>query len=223
MNIPSICLVEVDSGASGLDVIAAALTRQFTADFPAYWNAAATVRVATVAKPVIDGEWPCYLHNLPTATDPSGALAYHYTTPAGMPAMNAFAGLATKYGDQLSSIIGHEAAEALADPYLHRGVQDPAGVWWALEAADAVEGDVYDIDGVACTNVCTPQWFEPPQLLAGVRFDLMGLCKAAFEIRPNGGYGQKWDPTSGWSMLGAMRPYRAELHALGLSRNARRA
>ena len=224
MNIPSICLVEVDSGATGLDVIAAALTKQFTTDFPSYWNVAGTFRAATAAKPLLDSEWAFYLHNLPSSTDPTGALAYHYRTPAGLPAGNIFAGLCAQYGDPLPPTIGHEGAEALADPYLHRSVQDGKGTFWALEVCDAVEGDTYDIDGIPMTNFCTPAWFEPPAAGAtGTQFDMMGLCSSAFQVRPNGGYAQPWDPTKGWTTVGTMRPYRAHLARLGLARGSRRA
>jgi len=95
------------------------------------------------------------------------------------------------------------------------------GSIYDCEAADRVEADSYDIDGVTVSNFNTPECFEPPKNLHGVKFDYLGLSTKPNEIRP-GGYAQKFDVHTGWHQIGLMRPYRVVLKNMGMGRGLRR-
>lgn len=187
-----------------------------------------TVRAATPDAPAKPAEVQIRLTKR-TPKDPQDALGYHSTLPDGTPVIFVFTDLARQFGDAWTSVASHEVAEVVGDPRLMLSVETSKG-FCAREIADAVEGDTYFIDvtidgktwRVAVSNFCTPEWFEPPAQLDGVRFDWMGLCKSAGEVRPNGGYAQYFDPKQGWMQVGQMRSYRAYVAWLGLSRGARR-
>jgi hypothetical protein len=81
----------------------------------------------------------------------------------------------------LSSVISHEVLEAIGDPYAN---------WWAdgpdyehaLELADPVEGDSYDIGGVSVSNFVGPKWFRK----GDGPYDWMGKLSAPFTMTPGG-------------------------------------
>lgn len=226
------CVVDVDAGVSLADRMAYASAQQVQVQqhiAPA-WDLDRTmcVRVATPDAPARKGEVQIRLiKNAPA--NMQGALGYHSTLPDGTPVIYVFVGLAQQYGAKWTTVASHEVGEVLGDPYLRRSVQTDKG-FSALEVCDAVENDEYPVqvtvNGVTATvylsNFCTPAWFEPPTDLTGVKFDWMGLCKSAGEVRP-GGYAQYFDPQKGWQQVGQMSAYRAHLATLGLGRSVRRA
>jgi hypothetical protein len=199
------------SGAPGfadLVKIAAALQRQITEHFDLFWNMRATVVAATTAGP---SDWVIGLFK---DADQPGALGYHDMTPTGTPLAKVFPLLDAQDGGNLSTTISHELLEMLADPYLSRATQGADGKFWALEVCDAVENDEYLIDGIKVSNFVTPHYFEPPQQLAGIKLDYLGLVKMPYEVRP-GGYMQ-WSSGSGWHQVThrdvAPRNYRQRSH-----------
>lgn len=225
-------VVDVDAGVP-LDerrAYAAAQQIQLRQHIAPSWQGDTTmaVRAATPDAPAKPREVQIRLIKDAPA-DQQGAVAYHDELPDGTPVIYVFVGLAKQCGDPWTQPASHEVAEVVGDPRLLLSVQTPRG-FCAREIADAVEGDVYfvgvTIDGkpwrVALSNFCLPEWFEPPKDTAGVEYDWMGLCKAAGELRPNGGYAQYFDPKRGWVMQGEMRAYRARLAELGISRGVRR-
>lgn len=219
----SIALVDVDSGLSPdeIEAGAAALTRQAIEHFGPRWGVLFTYRAATKDKPAGSNEWVMLLHLQPTM---DGALGYHDETPFGLPQLHVFVGLCKQLGVPWTTTAGHEGMEAAADPFLRRCVQNQAdGSIWALEVCDAVEQGTYLIDGVPMSNFCTPEWFEPPTTLAGVKFDYMGQCSSPFQIM-DGGYGQTFDSQKGWvqHQPAARSEYREVLAQAGVSRGERR-
>lgn len=218
----TIALVVVDAKVSQQEVeqVAAALTRQALEHFGPKYGVLFTYRAASPAKPAGPTEWQMQLHDQPTM---DGALGYHDQTIHGLPLLHVFVGLCQQAGIPWSSCASHEGLEAAADPFLRRCVQDQAtGNIWALEVCDACEQGTYTIDGVSVSNFCTPEWFEPPSDTTGVKYDQMGQCTAAFQIL-DGGYGQTWDSTKGWTQQGAMKSaYRQKLAELEISRGSRR-
>lgn len=219
---PRIIIVDhPGSGAPGmmqLAAIAAALTRQVNEHFQPYWNTrCSSVAVAPYMQPT-ESHWVIGLFK---DADQPGALGYHDVTPSGAPLAKVFPLLDAQDGGNLSTTISHELLEMLADPYLSRATQGPDGKFWAMEVADAVEQDEYLIDGVKVSNFVTPHYFEPPQQIAGVKLDHLGLVKAPLEVRP-GGYMQ-WNSGNGWHQVVhsqlAPRAYRQSV----AGRQARRA
>jgi len=220
MLAPSIVIKEVDSGINSHEILvaAAALQKQVLEHFSPYWGVFGSVRAATAGSPARTGEWIIELRKVPTV---DGALGFHDEQPDGTPILYVFPELCATDNVSWTSCTSHEILETLADPLLRRCTQADDGTIWALEVCDAVEGDSYIIDGVQVSNFCFPSWSEPPKNLRGVSFDFLKLCTHPYEIRPHG-YGQTYDPTSGWTSVGQMRPYRISIKNLGLSRGTRR-
>ena len=156
--------------------------------------------------------------------DQAGAEAYHDRNEFGVPCIKACPALDAQEGQDWSVSVSHEVAETVADALLNTCIQDPAtGRIYALEIADAVERDTYEIQvpgygGVKVSNFCTRAYFSPPENWKGTRLDFLGLVTYPFEIR-DGGYCQ-WLTPEGWhqEINGAMRPYRAVARS---RRNAR--
>lgn len=216
---PSVVLIDVDCGLDALELarVAAALQKQVLNDFAPFWNTACTVRSATPAEPARIDEIEIQFLKVPTQ---DGALGFHDRKPDGTPIAYVFPEL-MEAGQHWSSCASHELLELLGDPLLHLCVELDNGEIWDRENCDRVEMDSYEIDGVTVSNFNTPECFEPPADLTGVKFDFMGLSKVPNEVR-DGGYAQKYDLTKGWTMVGQMRAYRAAVAKMGMSRGARR-
>jgi hypothetical protein len=193
------------------------------------WQGDATmqVRAATPDQPPREGEVEIRLIKQPTL---SGALGYHDQKDDGTPIAYVFVELATQLGAEWTAVASHEVAEILGDPRLRLAVEMDDG-FWDREIADRVEGDSYfiqvTIDGIDfkiwMSNFNYPECFEPSKKpAADVKFDFMGTTTKPNEIRPNGGYAQRFDSQKGWVQLGQMSAYRTYLASVGLGRNARR-
>lgn len=218
----SIVLVEVDSGASPDELAneARAHSIQLARDFGPIWNVTASCRVQTPDHPLQDWEWPHYMHDEPTKTDPNGALAYHDRMPDGRPVSNTFRGLTKRYGDAPSQSAGHENLEMIIDEMLNEGCQDENGTWWAKEVCDPCEQIGYEIECVMMTDFVRPEWFARSKL-GEPSYNFLGTIDQPFGVL-DGGYAQKFDPQSGWQQVGMMRGARSELARLGLSRGSKR-
>lgn len=212
-------IVLVDQSDSGnrddLKKMAAALETQVQRDFAPRYNTSCTVEALAIGAPIPDSAWAIGFFK---DADQPGALGYHDTTPAGLPLAKVFPYLDRQDNSPLSVTVSHELLEMLADPLLAKAVQSVIdGKFWALEVCDAVEEDMYEIDGVQVSNFVTPQYFEPPHDLAGVVLDQMGLVKEPYEVRP-GGYMQYFD-TKGWHQVTspskAQRSYRSNAKLVG--------
>jgi hypothetical protein len=198
---------------------AKAQQHQIHYDFAPRWGRIAGVRVATPDNLPKPGEIEVRLLDKPTA---DGALGYHDCKPDGTPIAYVFVGLAKSFGMRWESVASHEVLEILGDPLLRRAVEMRDG-FWDSEVCDRVEQDSYMVMGVPLSNFNTPEAFEPPQDLSGVKFDIMGKSTYPNEIRP-GGYAQKFDPSKGWTQIqnGEMSPYRMAMSSYGISRGRRR-
>jgi hypothetical protein len=94
----------------------------------------------------------------------------------------------TEGSNSVSASVSHEVVEVLADPvacYFVDGLDD----WmYALEVADPVQDDFYEIDGVAVSNFTYPDYWNPwGRKTRSRKLDHMGRITRAFEVR-DGGY-----------------------------------
>lgn len=181
------------------------------------------VRIVDAGATAADDEVPMFLHKEFPTDGTQGALGVHGVLLDGRPVIHVYRDLATQSGDAWQSIASHEALEVRGDPRLHLCVELDNGEIFDREICDRVEGDSYLIDGVPVSNFNTAVCFEPNTQVGAPteKYDYLGLSTKPNEVRP-GGYAQKFDPTQGWVIVGTMRPYRAALHAAGLTRAARR-
>ena len=221
------CVVDIDAGTALSERVsyAAAQQRQLREHFAPLWDglcSESSVRACTPSTPPLTGEVQIrLLKNAPT--DQQGALALHDRQPDGTPICYVFVGLLASYGEGWTSAASHEVLETAGDPRLHLCVELDDGTIWDREIADRVQSQSYQIDGVSLSNFNTPQCFEPPSTLTGVKFDYLGFSKSPNQTCP-GGYSQKLDPAKGWQQIevGLQSPYRKDLFKLGLSRGAKR-
>ncbi len=199
--------------------VAAALRRQLREHFgrprPFGWGTSANVRALRKGHPLRPNDVQVQLL---AEADMPGAFGYHDVDERGMPTIKVFPSISAQYGEHWSVTVSHELLEVLADTELVWCAQDPRGIFWATEVADAVQGETYEIDGVLVSNFQTPYYFAPPanpQHAVG-KMDHLGTVKRPFEVRP-GGYSQYWHPSKGWvSIYGKKVPEgKKELGRLG--------
>ncbi len=114
------------------------------------------------------------------ALDVAGALGFHDDV-AGV----IFARVMAQ-GEDTSVTMSHEVLEEMGDPTCDVYVAMPGGKETAKEACDAVEGDVYMMDGVQLSNYLQPTWFGIQQD-GNQEFDRLGKLSAAFTMT-DGGY-----------------------------------
>lgn len=226
IGFPTFVIVDAGAGTSleERQRYAEAQQRQIQRDYCPKWGRSAKVRVATPAASSQLGEIIVQLVDKPTK---SGAVGYHDCLPDGTPVAYVFVGLARSLGMKWQPVASHEVLEILGDPLLRRAVEMADG-FWDSEVCDRVEQDSYAVEDdhggtVMLSNFNYPEAFEPPAVLAGVKFDHMGLSKTPNEVR-TGGYAQHFDTSKGWVEIqnGDKSPYRAALDAAGIGRNVRR-
>lgn len=90
------------------------------------------------------------------------------------------------------SVLSHECIETLGDAACNRWAQRADGAWIAVELADPVEGDSYEITVSSAAEVVTgtvsdfalPAWFNPDA--APGPTDWMKLVTAPFQVRDTG-------------------------------------
>lgn len=126
-------------------------------------------------------------------SDQAGALGYHTETQTGVPVGYAFVADTLDAGYPWQPTLSHELLEQLADRWADLcvpvrlsaafGRDAGRGAIVAYEAADAVEDDTYDIDGVPVSNFVLPAWYDG----AGSRYDYLGRLQAPLTLT-SGGY-----------------------------------
>jgi len=126
----------------------------------------------------------------------ANALGYHDKDPYGHPYGRVFwhpirdrGGYLLHGNRSLAVTCSHESTEMQVDAPATYWSEMPDGSLVALEVADPVEDDAYDVklttgETVSVSNYVTPNWFclgsVPP-------YDHMGLCKKPFDVL-SGGY-----------------------------------
>jgi len=86
-------------------------------------------------------------------------------------------------GQAISAIASHELAELLTDPAGNLTAFSPRGRAVAIEIADPVQGDTWELDGLPVTNIVTPAWYGQPY---SGPFDVLGLVEEPWQVRPGG-------------------------------------
>lgn len=188
-----------------------AINRQVAEDFEPYWDFGGRLRVEGPASGKIDtnalremrGDAVVYLLDSSTSDD---ALGYHDRSLAGIPFGFVYLDLCAQLGDPWSATLSHEALELIGDPQCNLLVQGPnprdssrPDVYHYFEMCDAVQAQVYEIDGVPVSNFVLPAYFTPNES-EGTRKDFAGTGLRSFGVN-SGGYIGFFDPhkTSGGS------------------------
>lgn len=177
-----------------LERIAKAITRQLCEDYAGVWQSQGVPVVAFPHESDASENYVlCVIFD--ESPDP-GMLGYHDVTPEGRVYTRIFWGEIKRFGGAmmsgdgaLSVTISHECIELVDDPYATAWQDMPDGkTEEAHEPCDRVEGDSYEIDGVAVSNFLGPRAFrggEGPYDFLGIQGDPRGLSEP-WEIRPTG-------------------------------------
>lgn len=168
--------------------IGTSLVKQAATDFASFWETLpCEVDVFLTAAAVPEDR--CLMLIVDDIPEAPNALAYHSITPAGRPMLRlgwetikANGGTLIKGGGSMSSAMSHEVLETIGDPYVG---------WWsdfdgtreiALEVCDPVQGDSYEIDGIAVSNFVGPRYFSQ----GPGPYDYMGSLTAPLTLSPGG-------------------------------------
>jgi hypothetical protein len=184
-----------------LETIGRAVGTQLARDYaPAYGAPVSSVEVASAPPPplpwwrrLFGGDQGIALVHVADRLGVPSVLGYHDADAFGRPRLwislsliLQHGGTLTKGSNSLSAVIAHEVLEAEADPEASAYVPLGVGRELAREACDPVEGDSYEIDGVAVSNFVTPEYFGEPSRRPVPSYDAMGLVTAPLTMRPGG-------------------------------------
>lgn len=185
-----------------------ALNRQIEGDFAPYWSLGATLRLegrsgkqpSKQSLSDMRGDAVLYLWD---KVDVDDALGYHDTNNRGIPFGFVFTEISKQMGEHWSVTLSHEALELIGDPEVNLLVMGPhpkelgRDVFHWYEMCDAVQAELYEIDGVAVSNFVLPLYFTGGEETGG-RNDFLGRRNGgktlrSFGINP-GGYVGFYDP-----------------------------
>jgi hypothetical protein len=194
-----------------VQVAVRAINRQIREDYEPYWHIGGELRLEgkSGAKPSkqsladMRGDAVLYLWD---AVDVEDALGYHDANNAGVPYGFVFTALAKQLKEDWTVTLSHEALELVGDPEVNLLVQGPHPVdskrvvfhWY--EMCDAVQAEVYEIDGIKVSNFVLPLYFTGGEEKGG-RNDFLGRAYKgktlrSFGVNP-GGYVGFFDPKTG--------------------------
>lgn len=179
---PKIAFVNKATGPLEIDIdkLVASLTKQLDNDFVPIWGYPAALRATQ--KPTPD-EWQVLFLDDADAAD---ALGYHDITANGQPISKVFVRTIKAAGEKVSVTASHEVLEMLIDPGAQLWAQHTNGAYYAYEMCDAVEGEEYEIDGVAVSDFVHPSFFESWHLPNAVQFDHLNKVSRPFQTLQRG-------------------------------------
>jgi hypothetical protein len=164
-----------------LPTLTAALQAFYDQNFKPVWGY--DVRLYATDSPAPTDWLFVYMDN----ADEANALGYHDLTVKGQPISKVFINDILKSKQAVSVTACHELCEMVIDPLANLWSQAPDGRLWAYEMCDAVEEDVFDVNGVPMSNFVHPAYFEPFNHPTGTKFDHLGKLTAPFSM-DSGGY-----------------------------------
>lgn len=218
ISIANLSTIADDALAAAL----AAINLQVSRDFAPEWRAGGTLvaqrmAIAQGAKVAIDAPREAVIYIGTESQDPTAGAAalygYHAQNHAHLPFGFVYLDVCAAYHEAWSVTLSHEVLELLADPTAILTVPAPSPVppaaagaaapqvHYDLEVCDAVQGDTYQIAGVAVSNFVTRAYFGLPDgTLPATNF--LKLPLAPFGVRP-GGYAQYEDGAGAHQIDGA--------------------
>jgi hypothetical protein len=126
------------------------------------------------------------------AKDADGTFGYHELTIHGQPVSFVFMKTILENRETVSLTASHELFEMVIDPIANMWAEKTGGREFAYEMCDAVEEDVFLVDGLEMSNFVYPEWFEPFKHPRGTKFDHLGLLKSPFSMTKGGYVITKW-------------------------------
>lgn len=194
-----------------------AVNRQLLEDFKKYWHKHVELRLEGWTGEQPDPSDPLDMRGdaviyLWDDEDINDALGYHDLNHHGVPYGFVFRRLSERIGEPWSVTLSHEALELAMDPEVNLLAQGPhpdpsengRTVYHWYELCDAVQQDIYEIDGIKVSNFVLPLYFTTSDEHKNHN-DFLGLSLKSFGVR-EGGYLGFFDPESGehetWTVPG---------------------
>jgi hypothetical protein len=179
---PTVAFVNLAKAALGVDLnkLVAALNKQMQRDFVPIWGYPARLYVTQKPKP---DEWQVVFLDDADAAD---ALGYHDITKDGQPVSKVFVKTTIAAGEKVSVTASHELLEMMIDPGAQLWAQNSNGRFYAYEMCDAVEEEVYQIDGIAVSDFVYPSFFESWHAPNSVQFDYLKRVTQPYQTLPKG-------------------------------------
>ena len=189
-----------------------AVNRQIAHDFSPHWHIGAELRLeGSIGKrpdrtrlPELRGDAIVYLWDSVRSVD--DAVGFHESNAAGIPFGVVFTELVKEMDEPWTATLSHEALELIGDPEVNLLVAGPhpadpdKEVFHWYEMCDAVQDEIYKIDGQWVSNFVLPLYFTVGAE-AGGRNDFLGRrykgrALRSFGINP-GGYIGFYNPKTG--------------------------
>lgn len=179
---PTIAFVNLAKVPLGVNLnkLVEALDKQMQRDFVPIWGYPAKLYVTKKPKP---DEWQIIFLDDADAAD---ALGYHDITKNGQPISKVFVKSSIAAGEKVSVTTSHELLEMMIDPGAQLWAQNANGMFHAYEMCDAVEEEVYEIDGIAVSDFVYPSFFEPWHPPHSVQFDYLQRVTQPYQTLPQG-------------------------------------
>jgi hypothetical protein len=183
-----------------LDRIAEALEFQLYQHVAPFWQITGcrVLALSTLeALPITAGASPLIIYDTP---DQAGVLGWHtYNAQEGRIHGTAFLKPILDNGGglidgavSLSSVLSHEAIEAVLDPYVNLMAFKDAKTLEPVEGCDRVQGDNYDVSGVSVSNFLGPRAFRD----GPGPYDWLRKLQDPWAMTP-GGYNERLDVNTG--------------------------
>ena len=188
-----------------------AINRQVLEDFEPYWHLGAALRLegrggkrpGEQSLADMRGDAVIYLWD---KSNVDAALGYHDKNHRGIPFGFVFTKIAEELKEDWTVTLSHEALELVGDPEVNLLVAGPhpskrnRDVFHWYEMCDAVQAEIYEIDGIKVSNFLLPLYFTGGDERGG-RNDFLGRSYnrktlRSFGVNP-GGYVGFFNPRTG--------------------------
>ncbi|SDP34138.1 hypothetical protein SAMN04515671_3795 [Nakamurella panacisegetis] len=159
------------------------LQSQISNEFWWYWGIDCYLDINGWGAPIIIVDYP-------GASDPQGALGYHWIDNNFQPYAVIFAGLCNDYGYAVSGVLSHElmemAADQQADTWALYDFGDGTGIIIIQEVADPCENSLYyeAPNGNIVSDFALPGWWQPGY---PYQVDFLGAISGPWALA-SGGY-----------------------------------
>ncbi len=186
----SIALINKSSKTNAeVQAFASAMNKQITLHVAPAWQRYGVCWMAKDDAHVGTGAWRVYLYDEPRTKEEADCLGFHETDgKAIVPVGYIFTKYAERDGSPWTGVGSHEVLEMLGDEWINdnvvRYMPDNTFELWPREWCDAVQGQLYEIDGVHVSNFLYPAAFVDE---ANGPYDHLRSTSASFQIT-KGGY-----------------------------------
>ena len=171
---------------------------QVSNEFNWYWGMDAYLDIGGTGTPIVIVDYP-------GATDPQGALGYHYIDGNYQPYAVIFAGLCRDYGYYTTGVISHELLELIADQLVDTvnlyDFGDGTGIIVIQEVCDPVEANLYyegAVNNTVVSDFATPAWWVPGD---PNQVDFLGVLSGPWQIASGGYISYQYVTLSGWQQV----------------------